>query len=320
MVVSCSQEKNGTINTHCGVILVLMVWNHFRLEGPWQNLGQTHGNQWNYSNLHQQWQFTPAVQGHNFLLHKRSAWSYQGGVTLRRSGWWCLGKVGSIALSTPLQKSAIWLAHWSTALLLFCILCFWLGKMLCFSSPVMAILVVQISGADISYNWDLGVWLSSLIHSNLLRTGANRALLVFRYDTNQSKVAVVLPSAKRYFHLLKIETLTTRMLKHQWAIILYSGWVCSLWAFIRMAGTKIISSKRSLEKSSKQHWKKGRKSYSDSFLNYKNITQILLKLAQEVVCDTWASPLLCSELCVHLIKSTWIPVPHANCAILVPIT
>lgn len=145
----------------------------------------------------------------------------------------------------------------------------------------MAILALQTFAVDILCNWDLEVWLSSLIHSNLLRTGANRGLLVFRYDTNQSKVAEVLPSAMHYFHLQKIETLAIRRLKRERAIFLYSGWVSSPWAFMRMSRTKTITNRRSLEKSKKWHWKKGRKRCSGSFLSYQNFTQILLKLGQE---------------------------------------
>lgn len=72
----------------------------------------------------------------------------------------------------------------------------------------------------------------------------------------------------RYFHLQKIETLTIRRLKHEWAIFLYSGWVCSPWAFMRTARTKTIRNRRSLDKSSKWHWETMVVRSSQSQTNY----------------------------------------------------
>lgn len=96
----------------------------------------------------------------------------------------------------------------------------------------MAILRLSVSAVGVWSNWDLEVGPSSLIHSNLLRTGANRGLLVSRCDTKQSEVAEVLLSAVQYFHLQKSVALAMNRLKCERADLLSSGWLYSLQAFM----------------------------------------------------------------------------------------
>lgn len=115
----------------------------------------------------------------------------------------------------------------------------------------MAILTLSASAVGVLSNWDLEVGPSSLIHSNLLRSGANRSLLVSRCDTKQSEVAEVLLSAVQYFHLQKMVALAANRLKCERADLLSSGWLCSLQAFM------VNKDDKKWEKSSKWHWRNG---------------------------------------------------------------
>lgn len=96
----------------------------------------------------------------------------------------------------------------------------------------MAILRLSASAVGVLSNWDLEVGPSSLIHSNLLRTGANRGLLISRCGTKQSEVEELLLSAVQYFHLQNIVALAMNRLKCERADLLSSGWLCSLQAFL----------------------------------------------------------------------------------------